>query len=83
MNHPSRIDAAVPPAPGTQACGLLVDDSTGLVHRDSVDVRPGPTSIEHRAADGWVVGVGAESRGSTEAPSIDFEALDKIVSSIR
>jgi hypothetical protein len=60
-----------------------LDDSTGLVHRDSVDVRPGPTSIEHRAADGWVVGVGAESRGSTEAPSIDVAALDQIVSSIR
>jgi hypothetical protein len=60
-----------------------LDDSTGLVHRTSVDVRPGPTSIEHRAADGWVVGVGAESLGSTEAPSIDFEALDAIVHSIR
>lgn len=59
------------------------DESTGLVHRTSVDVRPGPTSIEHRAADGWAVGVGAESLGSTEAPSIDFEALDKIVSAVR
>ncbi|MFC3494411.1 hypothetical protein [Glycomyces rhizosphaerae] len=59
------------------------NDSTGLVHRTSVDVRPGPTSIEHRAADGWVVGVGAESIGTTEPPSIDFEPLDKIVSSIR
>lgn len=60
-----------------------LDESTGLVHRTSVDIRPGPTSIEHRAADGWVVGVGAESLGSTEAPSIDFEALDTIVHSIR
>lgn len=60
-----------------------LNDSTGLVHRTSVDVRPGPTSIEHRAADGWVVGVGAESLGSTEPPSIDFDLLDKIVSSIR
>ncbi|GAA1673390.1 hypothetical protein GCM10009830_19610 [Glycomyces endophyticus] len=60
-----------------------LDASTGLVHRDSVTVRPGPTSIEHRAADGWVVGVGAESRGSTEAPSIDFDALDAIVHTVR
>ncbi|MDA1358643.1 hypothetical protein O1R50_03360 [Glycomyces luteolus] len=60
-----------------------LNDSTGLVHRTSVDVRPGPTSIEHRAADGWVVGVGAESLGTTEPPSIGFEALDKIVNAIR
>ncbi|MFG3342645.1 hypothetical protein [Glycomyces sp. NPDC048151] len=60
-----------------------LDDSTGLVHRTSTDVRPGPTSIEFRASDGWVVGVGAESLGSTEAPSVPFEALDAIVNTIR
>lgn len=60
-----------------------LDDWTGLVHRDSTIVRPGPTSIEYRSADGWAIGVGAESLGSTEAPSIDFETLDAIVSSVR
>lgn len=72
--HYARCDHAA-------ACEFLeVDDSTSRVHRTATRGGTELTSVEFRAGDGWVLGVGVVFGGET-AP-VDFATLDALVTRI-
>ena len=72
--HYARCDHAA-------ACEFLeVDDSTSRVHRTATRGGTELTSLEFRAGDGWVLGVGVVFSGET--PPVDFATLDALVARI-
>ncbi|MEU5873548.1 hypothetical protein AB0A73_18565 [Glycomyces sp. NPDC047369] len=69
---------------GDAACETGTDESgTVTVHRTIEDGRPGLTSLAYSPVDGWLLGVGVETADSTEAPPVDFAALDAILDEVR
>ncbi|HEU5128411.1 MAG TPA: hypothetical protein VFU12_10515 [Glycomyces sp.] len=57
-----------------------VDGSTSRVHRTVTGEEIELTSVEFRAGDGWVLGVGVAFAGG--APPLDFATLDAIVAQV-